>query len=334
MSNQHFVDHAFYRIDHQYAMRVQVPRRRSSATIRAKGIFLGAGVVPGLDWEGDYSDGVHLSKEVGERILTDYSKVQCISHPGVFRMLQEGHGAWYEQTRYFLGRKGTVVGQNQAGSVWVEFSGLRKTYSISPAVLTPIFDENDIVLVVNREEKVRRLQYGHGGWQDGMSEILGQNVEVQSTDKNGDVHVRFGKESWIFNPDCLIYPTSLPQWEELAKQQDALKFRRNYSFMTMVDQNSLLKVKHKETRLQEGDMVHVCDDLETVRSVQLKNGIWAESMKMIVGKVGTILRVLPNDSLSVQVGETVWKLRKELCLQLSESAVQQRNAASNLLQFY
>lgn len=55
--DKHNLDHSFVRFDTPNSVGVEVPKRNVSVRVQAKGIFVGARVVRGFDWDWDNQDG-------------------------------------------------------------------------------------------------------------------------------------------------------------------------------------------------------------------------------------------------------------------------------------
>ena len=57
MSGKHDVEHFFWRIEKEDEARVKMTKRSSATKVTALGIFPGATVVRGIDWEWTEQDG-------------------------------------------------------------------------------------------------------------------------------------------------------------------------------------------------------------------------------------------------------------------------------------
>ncbi|KAK2517927.1 Mib1 [Columba guinea] len=162
--DKHHLRHRFYRITTPGSERVLLESRRKSKKITARGIFAGARVVRGVDWQWEDQDGGN-----GRRGKSDLKCVQDAKggsfyrdhcpvlgeqngnrNPGglqigdlvnidldleIVQSLQHGHGGWTDGMFETLTTTGTVCGIDEDHDIVVQYpSGNRWTFN--PAVLT------------------------------------------------------------------------------------------------------------------------------------------------------------------------------------------------------
>lgn len=57
--------------------------------------------------------------------------------------------------------------------------------------------------LINDKEKVKRLQKGHGEWNESLSILLGVSGKVKSIYADGDLKVKMFGTTVTLNPDCV-----------------------------------------------------------------------------------------------------------------------------------
>ncbi|XP_055906296.1 E3 ubiquitin-protein ligase mind-bomb isoform X1 [Eupeodes corollae] len=266
--DKHHLRHRFYRIATPGGDRIMLEPRRKCKKVAMRGIFPGARVVRGVDWQWEDQDG-----GVGRR--------------GKVNEIQDWSSASPRSAAY-------VVWDNGAKNLYrVGFEGMADLKVVNDAKGTtvyrdhlPLLGENgpgkgphgfqigDKVTVDLELEIVQSLQHGHGGWTDGMFECLNNAGLVVGIDEDHDIVVAYNSGNrWTFNPAVLTKvsspTTSVPEFAV-------------------------------------GDIVKICSDVENIKLLQRGHGEWADAMQLTLGKVGRVQQVYHDNDLKVEVGNTSW----------------------------
>lgn len=160
--------------------------RRKSKKIPIRGIFPGARVIRGVDWQWEDQDGGN-----GRR-----GKVTEIQDWSAASPRSAAYVIWDTGAKnlYRVGFEGQAdlkgVSDAKGGTIYKDHlpllgeSGPGRTGSHGLQV-------GDQVNVDLELEIVQHLQHGHGGWTDGMYECLGQTGTVVGIDEDHDIVVSY-----------------------------------------------------------------------------------------------------------------------------------------------
>ncbi|XP_077007700.1 E3 ubiquitin-protein ligase MIB2 isoform X2 [Tamandua tetradactyla] len=280
MHNKHDLSHAFERYETAHSRPVPLSPRQSLLRVPLRGIFQGAKVVRGPDWEWGAQDG-------GEG---KPGRVVDIRGWDVETGRSVASVTWADGTTnvYRVGHKGKVdlkcVGAAAGGLYYKEhLPRLGKPAELQRRVSAegPPFQHGDKVKCLLDSDVLREMQEGHGGWNPRMAEspaqrghsphdppqFLGQTGRVHRITERGDVRVQFDSETrWTFHPGALT----------------------------------------KHNSFWVGDVVRVIDDLDTVKRLQAGHGGWTDDMAPALGRVGKVVKVFGDGSLCVVVGGQPW----------------------------
>uniref|UniRef100_A0A8D2ALU9 RING-type E3 ubiquitin transferase n=1 Tax=Sciurus vulgaris TaxID=55149 RepID=A0A8D2ALU9_SCIVU len=209
MHNKHDLTHAFERYETAHSRPVTLSPRQGLPRIPLRGIFQGAKVVRGPDWEWGSQDG--KPAELQRRVSADGQpfqrgdKVKCLLDIDVLRDMEEGHGGWNPRMAEFIGQTGTVHRITDRGDVRVQFNHETR-WTFHPGALTKhnSFWVGDVVRVIDDLDAVKRLQAGHGEWTDDMAPALGRVGKVVKVFGDGNLRVAVGGQRWTFSPSCLV----------------------------------------------------------------------------------------------------------------------------------
>lgn len=273
--DKHQLRHRFYRIATPAGERILLEPRRKSKKIAIRGIFPGARVVRGVDWQWEDQDGGN-----GRR--------------GKVNEIQDWSAASPKSAAY-------VVWDNGAKNLYrVGFEGMADLKVVNDAKGTtvyrdhlPLLGENvhgkgshglqigDQVTVDLELEIVQSLQHGHGGWTEGMFECLSNPGTIVGIDEDQDIVVAYPNSSnrWTFNPAVLTKISSPP-----AMPNDS----------------------SGTVQFSVGDYVKICNDLDRIKILQRGHGEWAEAMAPTLGKVGRVQQVYHDNDLKIEVCNTCW----------------------------
>lgn len=217
--------------------------RRKSKKIAIRGIFPGARVVRGVDWQWEDQDGGNMRR----------GKVYEIQDWSAASPRSAAYVVWDNASKnlYRVGFEGMadlkVVNDAKGQTVYrdhIPCLGEQGSDHTGPPGLK-IGDKVNIDLDL---EIVRSLQHGHGGWIDTMFECLNKTGTVVGIDEDHDIVVSYASGiHWTFNP-AVLTKVATPTGE-LPKPQFAV-----------------------------GDLVQICPDLERVKMLQRGHGEWADGM--------------------------------------------------------
>ncbi|XP_064541015.1 E3 ubiquitin-protein ligase mind-bomb isoform X1 [Drosophila montana] len=266
--DKHHLRHRFYRISTPGGERAMVEPRRKSKKVLVRGIFPGARVVRGVDWQWEDQDGgVGRRGKVNE--IQDWSSASPRS--AAYVIWDNG-----SKNLYRVGFEGMadlkVVNDAKGSNVYRDHLPLLGENG--PGKGPHGFQIGDKVTVDLDLEIVQSLQHGHGGWTDGMFECLSNAGMVVGIDEDHDIVVAYNSGNrWTFNPAVLTKvssPTTAPP------------------------------------EFQVGDIVKICSDVESIKILQRGHGEWADAMQLTLGKIGRVQQVYHDNDLKVEVGNTSW----------------------------
>ena len=139
-------------------------------------------------------------------------RVSVLLETGIFQMLQEEIG-WKPGMSRCLNNIGKITNIHDH-IVEVEFGGGEK-WNLNDVVLTQVMPlgVGDRVKVIDDERYLKYLQIDHGGWIEGMENIVGQEGVVKGVYDDQDLKVEVAGNDWTFSLNALILvdpPTVLP----------------------------------------------------------------------------------------------------------------------------
>ncbi|KAF4018517.1 hypothetical protein G4228_010219 [Cervus hanglu yarkandensis] len=203
MHNKHDLAHAFERYETAHSRPVMLSPRQGLPRIPLRGIFQGAKVVRGPDWEWGSQDG-------GEG---KPGRVVDIRGWDVETGRSVASVTWADGTTnvYRVGHKGKVdlkcVGEAAGGFYYREhLPRLGKPAELQRRVSADgqPFQRGDKVKCLLDTDVLREMQEGHGGWNPRMAKFIGQTGTVHRITDRGDVRVQFShKTRWTFHPGAL-----------------------------------------------------------------------------------------------------------------------------------
>ncbi|PVD22714.1 hypothetical protein C0Q70_15970 [Pomacea canaliculata] len=281
--DKHNLRHRFYRITVPGGERVLMEPRRKSKKITSRGIFPGARVVRGVDWQWEDQDGGN-----GRR-----GKVTEIQDWSAASPRSAAHVLWDNGAKnlYRVGFEGMadlkVVNDAKGGSFYrdhLPLLGEQGPGGRSGPCGLAIGDQVNVDLDL---EIVQSLQHGHGGWTDGMFEAsencLGTTGTVVGIDEDHDIVVSYPSGNrWTFNPAVLT------------------------KVNTGSTSTSAPNDTNTATQFAVGDLVQICSDTERIKALQRGHGEWAEAMMPTLGKIGRVQQIYHDNDLKVEVCGTSW----------------------------
>lgn len=145
----------------------------------------------------------HCPPQPSEFASSDYVCVELDAE--VFEMLQQAHGGWNSAMTNIRGELGVVHSIMDNGDLRVSYG--QNNWIINPSAVVkqdiPNYKRGDVVRVMDDLAEVTKLQKGHGGWIDEMSDAVGQLGSVMGVDAAGNVSVLIKTNMWTFNPLCV-----------------------------------------------------------------------------------------------------------------------------------
>ncbi|XP_053689884.1 E3 ubiquitin-protein ligase mind-bomb isoform X2 [Sabethes cyaneus] len=271
--DKHHMRHRFHRISTPGGEKTMLEPRRKTKKIAVRGIFPGARVVRGVDWQWEDQDGGNGRRgKVNE--IQDWSSAS----PRSAAYVVWDNGA---KNLYRVGFEGMadlkVVNDSKGTNVYRDHLPVLGEYG--PGRGPHSFQIGDQVTVDLEIEIVQSLQHGHGGWTDGMYECMNTTGTVVGIDEDHDIVVAYpSSHRWTFNPTVL----------------------------TIVSPPASLHSESQSQQFAVGDFVKICSDLERIKILQRSHGEWAEAMLPTLGKVGRVQQVYHDNDLKVEVCNTSW----------------------------
>ncbi|XP_062506167.1 E3 ubiquitin-protein ligase MIB2-like isoform X2 [Corticium candelabrum] len=285
MSGKHDVEHFFWRIEKEDEARVKMTKRSSATKVTALGIFPGATVVRGIDWEWTEQDGGsgnvgHVVDVRGWGSESDKSVASVKWPNGSTNVYRVGHKGKVD-LRY--------VNESAGGTYYKEhLPVLGKPVQSSEVFSSGEEDakelvQGDKVKVGLDAELLKIMQDGHGGWNPKMEEVIGKVGTVFRVTERGDIRVKYeGQDTiWMFHPGALT------------------------------------KV---QAHFEVGDHVRVLNDAAEVKRLQQGHGEWADDMALSLGMVGKVEKLYTDGDLRVDVNGSTWTFNPA-CVTKTEDAV-------------
>lgn len=193
----HDVNHEFVRRLSPSGPGMRVPCRALSTQTEIFGIFRGAMVVRGQDWEWGDQDGGSGSqgwvKDITNWNDQTGNSVACVIWAGS------------KENLYRLGHKSKVdircIAPASGGKVYASHLPLLG----KPLETNRIFLIGQTVEVCVDLESLKRMQIGHGEFREEMREVIGRRGKVHRITEKGDIRVQFPGEPakdhrWTINP--------------------------------------------------------------------------------------------------------------------------------------
>ncbi|XP_035780860.1 E3 ubiquitin-protein ligase MIB2-like [Anopheles albimanus] len=279
----HDLEHPFIRFQTANSVGIRVPPRKGAVKVQLKGIFVGARVTRGPDWEWNNQDG-GPGKTGRVMEIRGWDNESCRSVASV---------AWTSGSTnvYRLGHKGNVdlrYVQPAVGGYYYKdhmpvLGQPEEQQPVSPPVRSHFY-VGDRVQVNISEERLKTLQQGHGGWNPRMAEYLPKIGIVHRITDKGDIRVQYEgcANRWTFHPAALM---------------------KIFSFNI-------------------GDIVTFIGDAAKMQQLQKGHGEWIETMHNVLGKSGKVIKIYSDGDLRVhQLDEDMaWTVNPK-CVKLERSAV-------------
>ncbi|KAM9706424.1 E3 ubiquitin-protein ligase MIB2 isoform 4-T4 [Dama dama] len=263
MHNKHDLAHAFERYETAHSRPVMLSPRQGLPRIPLRGIFQGAKVVRGPDWEWGSQDGgegkpgrvvdirgwdVETGRSVASVTWADgTTNVYRVGHKGKVDLKCVGEAAGGFYYREHLPRLGKPAELQRRVSA--DGQPFQRGDKVKCLLDTDVLREmqeghggwnprmakqnclvGEVVRVIDDLDTVKRLQAGHGEWTDDMAPALGRIGRVLKVFGDGNVGVLVSGKLWTFSPSCLVAYRP----EEDANLDVAGRARENKSSLSVV----------------------------------------------------------------------------------------------------
>ncbi|XP_064610432.1 E3 ubiquitin-protein ligase MIB2-like isoform X2 [Liolophura sinensis] len=204
MADKHDLTHPFRRFDTASSEGEAVPKREGCTEIQAKGIFPGAKVVKGPDWEWEDQD-------CGIGNIGQVTSVGCWAR-GLTSVRSAVKVKWSSGSTYGyrVGHEGKVdlvyIEEESGGSYYKDhLPVLDHTAEVAPSSGIPReFKVGEKVKVELGKDRFQSMQEGHGAWNPRMASYIGKIGTVHDVSTQGDVIVRYeGLTRWWLHPETL-----------------------------------------------------------------------------------------------------------------------------------
>ncbi|XP_076081737.1 E3 ubiquitin-protein ligase MIB2-like isoform X2 [Mytilus galloprovincialis] len=292
-SDKHDLSHEFERYNRQTTSRPEkVKKRAISQKMRALGIFPGAVVTRGKDWNYGKDDGgsgtkgtvtelknyktdtgarnaVHVKWTNGKtceyRVGASGKMDLIYVEPGVGTDYYRDH-LYIPDSSQRLTREYSFIGDKPKPKE-EEIGFLEKNLdeADNPG-LDSVLHVGDRVCVFIPSEELKEVQRGKGGWSMRMTECIGKIGIVKQIESNDIIEVQYDGISWQF-------------------YQGAVR---------------------KVYNVKQGDTVKILPGEKVVELLQRGHGGWEDAMKKACGKIGKVEKVDSDGDVVVQFGQQVW----------------------------
>ncbi|VDI78368.1 E3 ubiquitin-protein ligase mind-bomb, partial [Mytilus galloprovincialis] len=292
-SDKHDLSHEFERYNRQTTSRPEkVKKRAISQKMRALGIFPGAVVTRGKDWNYGKDDGgpgtkgtvtelknyktdtgarnaVHVKWTNGKtceyRVGASGKMDLIYVEPGVGTDYYRDH-LYIPDSSQRLTREYSFIGDKPKPKE-EEIGFLEKNLdeADNPG-LDSVLHVGDRVCVFIPSEELKEVQRGKGGWSMRMTECIGRIGIVKQIESNDIIEVQYDGISWQF-------------------YQGAVR---------------------KVYNVKQGDTVKILPGEKVVELLQRGHGGWEDAMKKACGKIGKVEKVDSDGDVVVQFGQQVW----------------------------
>ncbi|KAH3783590.1 E3 ubiquitin-protein ligase MIB2-like isoform X1 [Dreissena polymorpha] len=131
----------------------------------------------------------------------------------------------------------------------------------------------DIVCVDVSDSTLKKLQYGHGGYNEEMSRYIGRSGKLLHIEQNDDLIIDYGGVNFRIN-------------QEAARKVPQLKF---------------------------GDKVKILTEEHKAQILQAAHGGWSSEYTETLGKVGKVVNIDSDGDVTVEIGDTAFVFNAACC---------------------
>ncbi|KAJ8920592.1 hypothetical protein NQ315_004731 [Exocentrus adspersus] len=204
--DKHELSHNFKRFDSATSLGIDLPPRLNGRKCELRGIYVGAKVIRGFNWEWGNQDGGE--GKIGRVIdIRGWDNESSRSVANV---------QWFSGNTnvYRLGHKGNCdikfIESSSGGSYYPDHlpvlgQNVEQTVARPSRLGPPPFGVGDKVQVTVSVDQLKAMQQGHGGWNPRMAEYIGKVGTVHRVTDKGDIRVQYEgcNNRWTFNPITL-----------------------------------------------------------------------------------------------------------------------------------
>ncbi|XP_061163055.1 E3 ubiquitin-protein ligase MIB2-like isoform X1 [Saccostrea echinata] len=282
--DKHDLNHPFQRIDKRDATSIDIPKRANSVKMKALGIFPGAKVIRGPNWEFGTQDGGTGKKGKVEDIRGYGSDAggrnavrvrwETSGEANVYRVgcrgkvdlqcVEEAPGGYYY--REHLPVAGKIASTQQ-----------KNDKNSSGQSSESVLKKGDKCVIDMPEQPLKELQRGHGGWSVRMSECIGEVAVVKDFPSDTTVEVEYKDRTYQFHAGAV---------------------RKVYD-------------------IKVGDIVQVLKDETKAILLQRNHGGWNDDMKKSLGLVGKVVKIDSDGDVAVAFGNQAWVYNPGLLVPVS-----------------
>nr|XP_058964207.1 E3 ubiquitin-protein ligase MIB2-like isoform X3 [Pocillopora verrucosa] len=215
MNDVHDVNHRFERFDKSRAKGIPVGKRQGATKIEARGMFKGAKVTRGPDWEWKEQD--NQSPMEGE--VTEVTSWSDETNNDAVRV---NWNKGPKEDIYRLGTNGKVDLKCTSPAV----GGYYYKDHLPPLTMqirkskSGFMSGDKVYLQKLAIGKLQELSAGHGEWNADMERYIGKIGVVQDFTPNGDVVVEYRDIRWRYNPAVLSKIQKFKQGDEVVVKSD------------------------------------------------------------------------------------------------------------------
>ncbi|XP_030835712.1 E3 ubiquitin-protein ligase MIB2 isoform X1 [Strongylocentrotus purpuratus] len=137
-------------------------------------------------------------------------KVLVTATPPEMKELHERRGLWDPDMVKTCGRKGFVNKRTNTGDFTVTFHDTQETFTMNSAALRKLhrFCLGQLVRISDDIKMVKRLQFGHGGWNPTMKQVIGKVGKIVKIE-GSDINVKTKDQTFVFSSANLV-PARIP----------------------------------------------------------------------------------------------------------------------------
>ncbi|XP_073251415.1 E3 ubiquitin-protein ligase MIB2-like isoform X2 [Porites lutea] len=195
MNDVHNMHHSFLRFDISGGDGIPVGKRSNFTKQQSRGLFPGARVTRGRDWKWGHQDGGGNVGQLTE--ITSWNGVERAGANVMWNLLSRNTYRTGHMGEVDLKCSSSAIGPPYYRECLAKFGENRRRLDSNRLRV------GDRVSVCLDAEVLRAMSAGHGGWVDDMANCIGKVGKISKIDADGDVHVSYGLQSWVFHPQAI-----------------------------------------------------------------------------------------------------------------------------------
>jgi len=337
----------------------ELEQRKKSKKVTIRGIFTGARVARGVDWQWDDQDGgcitqKGLNNDISQAAIRrgkvceiqDWSLVSGsvrsaalvqwdnpISNTGGKNLYRLGFEGMSDLKCLTSAKAPTTAYRDHLPLLGQHCHEALQLYELLrrvPRGLNPNQQQfqnleiGDRVRIDLEYDVVRALQRDHGGWVECMNEECLKGMRQSAT--IGSI-IGFDEDHDV----VVMYPSG-NRWTfnaaALTKVNNNI-ITPTTTVASIANPSASLPSSPQEYSFSVGSTVKISEDLDYVRQLQKGHGEWADGMAMTLGEIGYIQQVYDDGDLKIVVCNTSWTYNPRAVTLISEFNRNNSIAASN-----